>query len=122
VQLLNLLEVVMLNAENQINQARLEVSSEKPSGPENAVPDGQDNTNVSESSGSKSNAEDSSKTPVDNENNLQAVLQSLPQPELRLLCSLLAHDGYVLTRISSVIHATSFFFLIGYYIIIIGLL
>ncbi|RLN00081.1 E3 ubiquitin-protein ligase UPL1-like isoform X2 [Panicum miliaceum] len=92
-QLLNLLEVVMLNAENQINQARLEVSSEKPSGPENAVPDGQDNTNVSESSGSKSNAEDSSKTPVDNENNLQAVLQSLPQLELRLLCSLLAHDG-----------------------------
>nr|CAB3465798.1 unnamed protein product [Digitaria exilis] len=93
-QLLNLLEVVMLNAENQINQAKLEVSSEKPSGPETAVQDGQDNTNVSESSGPKSNAEDSSKTPaVDNENNLQAVLQSLPQPELRLLCSLLAHDG-----------------------------
>ncbi|RLN30647.1 E3 ubiquitin-protein ligase UPL1 -like protein [Panicum miliaceum] len=93
-QLLNLLEVVMLNAENQIIQARLEASSEKSSGPENAVPDGQDNTDVSESSGSKSNAEDSSKTPaVDNENNLQAVLQSLPKPELRLLCSLLAHDG-----------------------------
>lgn len=93
-QLLNLLEVVMLNAETQINQAKLEASSEKPSGPENAVQDSQDNTNISESSGSKSNAEDSSKTPaVDNENILQAVLQSLPQPELRLLCSLLAHDG-----------------------------
>nr|CAB3461993.1 unnamed protein product [Digitaria exilis] len=93
-QLLNLLEVVMLNAENQINQAKLEASSEKPSGPETAVQDGQDNTNVSESSGPKSNAEASSKTPAaDNENNLQAVLQSLPQPELRLLCSLLAHDG-----------------------------
>ncbi|CAN6355891.1 unnamed protein product [Urochloa humidicola] len=93
-QLLNLLEVVMLNAENQINQAKLEVSSEKPSGPENAAQDGQDTANVSESSGSKSNAEDGSKTPaVENENSLQAVLQSLPQPELRLLCSLLAHDG-----------------------------
>lgn len=95
-QLLNLLEVVMLNAENEINQAKLEASSEKPSGPENAVEDGKDNTNISESSGSKLNAEDSSKTPAfDKESNLQAVLQSLPQPELRLLCSLLAHDGYV---------------------------
>ncbi|KAL6623150.1 hypothetical protein ACP70R_033029 [Stipagrostis hirtigluma subsp. patula] len=92
-QLLNLLEVVMLNAETEINQAKLEASSEKPSGPENAVQDGQDDANVSGSSGSKSNAEGSSKSLVDNENNLQAVLQSLPQPELRLLCSLLAHDG-----------------------------
>ncbi|TVU50517.1 hypothetical protein EJB05_01890 [Eragrostis curvula] len=85
-QLLNLLEVVMLNAENEINQAKLEASSEKPAGPENAVQDAQDDANVSGSSGSKSNAQD-------NETNLQAVLQSLPQAELRLLCSLLAHDG-----------------------------
>jgi hypothetical protein len=94
-QLLNLLEVVMLNAETQINQAKLDASSEKPSGPENAVQDRQDNTDVSESSGAKSNADDSNKTTVvDNQNILEAVLQSLPQPELRLLCSLLAHDGY----------------------------
>jgi E3 ubiquitin-protein ligase HUWE1 len=95
VQLLNLLEVVMHNAENEINQAKLEASSEKPSAPENAVQDGKDNS-ISESYGSKSNPEDGSKAPaVDNKSNLQAVLQSLPQPELRLLCSLLAHDGYV---------------------------
>ncbi|XP_062203891.1 E3 ubiquitin-protein ligase UPL1-like [Phragmites australis] len=92
-QLLNLLEIVMLNAKNEINQAKLEASSEKPSGPENAKQDAQDDANVSGSSGLKSNAENSSKAPVDNEYNLQAVLQSLPQPELRLLCSLLAHDG-----------------------------
>ncbi|KAJ1257365.1 hypothetical protein BS78_K086400 [Paspalum vaginatum] len=93
-QLLNLLEVVMLNAENEINQAKLESSSEKPSGTDSVVQDGQDSTNVSESSGSKSNAEDSRKNhAVDSESNLHAVLQSLPQPELRLLCSLLAHDG-----------------------------
>ncbi|GJN12872.1 hypothetical protein PR202_ga31191 [Eleusine coracana subsp. coracana] len=92
--LLNLLEVVMVNAENEINQAKLEASSEKPSGPENAGQDAQDDANVSGSSGSKSNAEDNSKAPaVDNESNLQLVLQSLPQAELRLLCSLLAHDG-----------------------------
>lgn len=95
-QLLNLLEVVMHNAENEINQAKLEASSEKPSAPENAVQDGKDNNNISESYGSKSNPEDGSKAhAVDNKSNLQAVLQSLPQAELRLLCSLLAHDGYV---------------------------
>lgn len=93
-QLLNLLEVVMLNAENEINQARLESSPEKPFRSQSAIQDGQDNTNVSESSGSKSIAEGSRKTvAVDNETNLHAVLQSLPQTELRLLCSLLAHDG-----------------------------
>ncbi|KAG8048577.1 hypothetical protein GUJ93_ZPchr0009g267 [Zizania palustris] len=93
-QLLNLLEVVMLNAENEITQAKLDASSEKPSGPENAMQDAQEDANIVGSSGSKSNAEDSSKTPtVDSECNLQRVLHSLPQSELRLLCSLLAHDG-----------------------------
>jgi E3 ubiquitin-protein ligase HUWE1 len=94
VQLLNLLEVVMHNAENEINQAKLEASSEKPS--ENAVKDVKDNTSISDSYGSKSNPEDGSKAlAVDNKSNLRAVLRSLPQSELRLLCSLLAHDGYV---------------------------
>jgi hypothetical protein len=40
---------------------------------------------------------DSSKpTPVDNnmESESQRVLSNLPQSELRLLCSLLAHEGY----------------------------
>ncbi|KAL5206475.1 hypothetical protein ABZP36_034684 [Zizania latifolia] len=93
-QLLNLLEVVMLNAENEITQAKLDASSEKPSGLENAMQDAQEDANIAGSSGSKSNAEDSSKTPtVDSECNLQRVLHSLPQAELRLLCSLLAHDG-----------------------------
>ncbi|ONM32412.1 E3 ubiquitin-protein ligase UPL1 [Zea mays] len=91
-QLLNLLEVVMHNAENEINQAKLEASSEKPS--ENAVKDVKDNTSISDSYGSKSNPEDGSKAlAVDNKSNLRAVLRSLPQSELRLLCSLLAHDG-----------------------------
>lgn len=93
-QLLNLLEVVMLNAENEITQAKLEAASEKPSGPENATQDAQEGANAAGSSGSKSNAEDSSELPpVDGESSLQKVLQSLPQAELRLLCSLLAHDG-----------------------------
>jgi E3 ubiquitin-protein ligase HUWE1 len=95
VQLLNLLEVVMVNAENEINQAKLDASPEKPSGPENVVQDAQDDANVSGLSLSKANAEDNSKTTaVENESSLQVVLHSLPQAELRLLCSLLAHDGY----------------------------
>lgn len=95
-QLLNLLDVVMHNAENEIKQAKLEASSEKPSAPDNAVQDGKNNSDISVSYGSELNPEDGSKAPaVDNRSNLQAVLRSLPQPELRLLCSLLAHDGYV---------------------------
>ncbi|AQK40066.1 E3 ubiquitin-protein ligase UPL1 [Zea mays] len=93
-QLLNLLDVVMHNAENEIKQAKLEASSEKPSAPDNAVQDGKNNSDISVSYGSELNPEDGSKAPaVDNRSNLQAVLRSLPQPELRLLCSLLAHDG-----------------------------
>jgi E3 ubiquitin-protein ligase HUWE1 len=114
VQLLNLLEVVMVNAENEINQTKLDASSEKPSGPENAVQNAQDDTNVSGSSLSKSNAEDNSKTPaVDNESNMQVVLQNLPQAELRLLCSLLAHDGYGLWWFDLMISFTSGWFMIA---------
>jgi len=92
-QLLNLLEVVMLNAENEINQGKLDNSSDKPSGPENATEDAQADASVAGSSGAKPNAEDSGETPADNGRSLQTVLHSLPQKELRLLCSLLAHDG-----------------------------
>ncbi|XP_051186843.1 E3 ubiquitin-protein ligase UPL1 isoform X2 [Lolium perenne] len=92
-QLLNLLEVVMLNAENEINQAKLENSPEKPSGPENVTEYTQEDASVPGSSGAKPTAEDSGEIPADNGGSLQAVLHSLPQAELRLLCSLLAHDG-----------------------------
>ena len=86
----------MLNAENEINQAKLESSSERPSGPENATQDAQEDASVAGSSGAKPNADDSGKSSADNISDLQAVLHSLPQAELRLLCSLLAHDGYEL--------------------------
>ncbi|KAF7064261.1 hypothetical protein CFC21_070622 [Triticum aestivum] len=92
-QLLNLLEVVMLNAENEVNQVKLQSSSERPSGPENATQDAQEDASVPGSSGAKPNADDSGKSSSDNISDLQAVLHSLPQAELRLLCSLLAHDG-----------------------------
>uniref|UniRef100_A0A453Q4Z4 Uncharacterized protein n=1 Tax=Aegilops tauschii subsp. strangulata TaxID=200361 RepID=A0A453Q4Z4_AEGTS len=92
-QLLNLLEVVMLNAENEVNQAKLESSSERLSGPENVTQDAQEDASVAGSSGTKPNAEDSGKSSADNISDLHAVLHSLPQAELRLLCSLLAHDG-----------------------------
>ena len=81
-QLLYLLEVVMVNAENEINQAKLESSSEV-----------QDDACVAGSSGAKPNAEDSGESSADNGSCLLSVLRSLPQAELRLLCSLLGHDG-----------------------------
>jgi E3 ubiquitin-protein ligase HUWE1 len=91
----------MLNAENEINHSKLENSSEKPSVPENATEDAQEDASVAGSSGAKPNAEDSDEPPADSGRSLQAVLHSLPQAELRLLCSLLAHDGYgVLTRVN----------------------
>ena len=85
----------MLNAENEINQAKLESSSERPSGPENAIQDAQEDASVAGSSGAKPNA-DRGKSSTDNISGLQAVLHSISQVELRLLCSLLAHDGYEL--------------------------
>ena len=86
----------MLNAENEVNQVKLKSSSERPSGPENATQEVQEDASVAESSGAKPNADDSGKSSSDNISDLQAVLHSLPQAELRLLCSLLAHDGYEL--------------------------
>ena len=85
----------MLNAENEINQAKLESSSERPSGPENATQEVQEDASVAESSGAKPNA-DRGKSSPDNISGLQAVLHSISQVELPLLCSLLAHDGYEL--------------------------
>ena len=100
----------MLNAENEINQAKLANPSEKPSGPENATEDAQEDASVAGSSGTKPNAVDSGETPADNGSSMQAVLHSLPQAELRLLCSLLAHDGYELITMMNYLSNLNFRF------------
>nr|DAD40895.1 TPA_asm: hypothetical protein HUJ06_015218 [Nelumbo nucifera] len=96
-QLLNLLEVVIDNAENTSSlSSKSELSpARQQSGPQAAIPD-------SEAGGSSSGdvkfskADEHSKPAISslhNEFDVQTALLSLPQAELRLLCSLLAREG-----------------------------
>lgn len=94
-QLLNLLEVVMVNADNDSDQSgKSEASPDKPSGSESTMQDAHDNANAA---GSSAAIDHETKPEAANsgESSLRAVLLSLPQAELRLLCSLLAREGYV---------------------------
>lgn len=100
-QLLNLLEVVIDNAESNSSLSKKSGISptEQPSGPETAAPDAEINTDIGGSSSGnvKSSKIDEclkSSAVANSECDAQAVLHSLPQAELRLLCSLLAREGY----------------------------
>ncbi|KAJ3671897.1 hypothetical protein LUZ60_007976 [Juncus effusus] len=96
-QLLNLLEVVMINADQEAEGTeKPEGPEEKPAGSDGATPSDapqtdNNNNNATETGASSSGntGEEEAKT----EKPLNAVLQSLPEPELRLLCSLLAREG-----------------------------
>jgi len=95
-QLLNLLDVIIDSAGSKSSPSdKSLISTPKPSsGPQISAVEAETNAG----SGDASNTvNDSSKpTPVDNiiESESQSVLSNLPQSELRLLCSLLAHEGY----------------------------
>lgn len=101
-QLLHLLEVIVDNAQGKsdISDKSGASASEQPSGPESSTSDvgmnrepGQISSGVSTSSkdvdSSKPTTSDAPKE-VDS----RTVLLSLPQAELRLLCALLAREGY----------------------------
>ncbi|ERN14346.1 E3 ubiquitin-protein ligase UPL2 isoform X1 [Amborella trichopoda] len=101
-QLLNLLEVIMDNAESESNLSNKSGGSqlEQPSASQSALPDSQANaSNVGSSSTEEvkpiETDEDSrpSASGTSDENNVSAVLCDLPTLELRLLCSLLAREG-----------------------------
>ncbi|KAF8411336.1 hypothetical protein HHK36_003883 [Tetracentron sinense] len=100
-QLLILLEVVIDDAEsNSSLSSKLGVSAtEQSSGPQISVLEAEINTDIGGSSGGdvKSSKTDECSKPstsgANGEFNTQAVLLSLPQKELRLLCSLLAREG-----------------------------
>ncbi|XP_019701852.1 E3 ubiquitin-protein ligase UPL2 [Elaeis guineensis] len=99
-QLLNLLEVIMVNAENDSGLSNKSGESpDQPPGSDNTMQDAQMNTDAVGSSaggdGKSLKAEESgrSSTAVNGERSIRAVLLSLPQAELRLLCSLLAREG-----------------------------
>ncbi|XP_026661935.2 E3 ubiquitin-protein ligase UPL2-like isoform X2 [Phoenix dactylifera] len=99
-QLLNLLEVIMVNAENDSGVSNK--SGESPDQPssDSTMQDELMNTDAvglsAGGNGKSFKAEDSNRNSVSAVNNkcsIRVVLLSLPQAELRLLCSLLAHEG-----------------------------
>ncbi|MCL7039483.1 hypothetical protein MKW94_010086 [Papaver nudicaule] len=98
-QLLNLLEVVIDNAENRssMSSTTTEVSpTEQPSGPEITTSDAGLNSDAGVSSDVVSSKSETSKPSTSGANkdcDVHPVLLSLPQAELRLLCSLLAREG-----------------------------
>ncbi|XP_059637615.1 E3 ubiquitin-protein ligase UPL2-like [Cornus florida] len=101
-QLLNLLEVIIDNAESKSSLPTESgaPTTEHSSGPQLSTSDAEINTGSSViSSGSdvtSSKADDSAKPSSSGANvefDTQAVLLNLPQAELRLLCSLLAREG-----------------------------
>ena len=99
-QLLNLLEVIMVNAESDSGMTKGGASPEQPSGSEGTSNDAHMNVDPaggSDGGGSKptkTEAHSSSSRPVNIESNTRSILLGLPQRELRLLCSLLAREGY----------------------------
>lgn len=98
--MLSLLGVIIDSAESVSNQSSKSdaIPSEQPSGSEGAIPDTHANTDTISSSGGdvKSSKADDGSGPsvsgVSSECDALSVLLSLPQPELCLLCSLLARD------------------------------
>lgn len=96
-QLLNLLEVIMVNAESDSGvPAKGGTSPEQPSAPEGDAPMNVDPVGASGSGDaipSKTEDNSSSSMPLDSEISARSVLLSLPHGELRLLCSLLAREG-----------------------------
>lgn len=100
-QLLNLLEVIIDNAESKADSSDKsgDSTSERPSGPEMAVSDvemnresGQVSSGVATSSKDVDSSEPTSSA-MHKEFDTRSVLLNLPQAELRLLCSLLAREG-----------------------------
>lgn len=91
-QLLNLLEVVVDNADGDSGiSTQTGDSLEQSSAPESVMQDVHANADIAGSSSSV----DATVTNTDVRGSLVSVILGLPQPELQLLCSLLAREGYV---------------------------
>ena len=102
-QLLNLLDVVIDSAGSKpsLTDKSLISTSKPPSGPQISAVETDLNTDsgVMSSGVDASNKVDDSSKPTSSGNNAECeserALSNLPQAELRLLCSLLAQEGYV---------------------------
>ncbi|XP_073276047.1 E3 ubiquitin-protein ligase UPL2-like [Primulina huaijiensis] len=95
-QLLNLLDVVIDNAERKSNSSEdpsaSASASEQPSDVQTSTEDADMNVSASTSVEVHVSMKESS-SGADREQNVSSVLDTLPQPELQLLCSLLAREG-----------------------------
>ncbi|KAJ1685644.1 hypothetical protein LUZ63_017034 [Rhynchospora breviuscula] len=92
-QLLNLLEVVMVNVDHETEQSE-KTAEEKPSGSDSTMQEAAQNDNAGTVGAPSSTGPNTSNSgEAKTERPLNDVLQSLPQPELCLLCSLLAREG-----------------------------
>lgn len=94
-QLLNLLEVIIDNAENKTSLSdKTEAATEQPSGPQNSSSDADMNTEVGATTLGVAGSSSAKPTSgANSESDAQIILLNLPQAELRLLCSLLAREG-----------------------------
>ncbi|KAK6938058.1 Ubiquitin-associated domain, partial [Dillenia turbinata] len=108
-QLLNLLEVIIDNAESKSNPSNDSgaSSAEQPSVPLVSTSDAETNTEsggitsvVDVASNKAGESSKPSSSSADGECDAQTVLLNLPQPELRLLCSLLAREGLIMLSCS----------------------
>ncbi|KAK6160913.1 hypothetical protein DH2020_004294 [Rehmannia glutinosa] len=94
-QLLNLLDVILDNAEKKSNSSRDPgtSASEQPSDPQVSTSGVEINV-VSAVPQEGMLSIKASSSDADREENARSVLNNLPKPELQLLCSLLAREGY----------------------------
>ncbi|XP_075511798.1 LOW QUALITY PROTEIN: E3 ubiquitin-protein ligase UPL2-like [Primulina tabacum] len=93
-QLLNLLDVVIDNGERKSNSSEdpSVSASEQPSDVQTSTTDADMNVSAS-TSGEVHVSMKESTSGADREQNASSVLNTLPEPELQLLCSLLAREG-----------------------------
>lgn len=96
-QLLGLLEVIIDNAESKRTVETAGPSIAEPSGSQVSVSDVEMNAEsggITSVGASSSMVDTVKKSTEKSETDAQAILLNLPQSELRLLCSLLAKEGY----------------------------
>lgn len=94
-QLLNLLDVVIDYAEKKSNQSNEpgSTASEQPSDPQVSSTAVEMNVVSTAASGESSSLMQATSSDAANEQTAESVLNNLPNPELQLLCSLLAREG-----------------------------
>lgn len=99
----------MVNVDHETEQSE-KTAEEKPPGSDSTMQEAAQNSNTATVGASGSTEPDTCGTgEAKTEQPLNDVLQSLPHPELRLLCSLLAREGYVCIFIDTLLYTKMYF-------------